>query len=373
MKKLIFTLFTIAFIGTQVIAQHVQVDVKDDMNFAIDIDIARDFDLDLDLDLDLDFDFDFDYDFMHDFDFDFDFDMDLDIPTNFDYNFNSGFDWNLDVWDRGDGPSIKEDINIRIDKNELNDATEFIIKNINGDVKVTGYDGDEIIITGIKEVWKKRGDISDREASEVYINTELYEGALYAYIDAPYAYVEFKRGRMNYHMNWDDDNDRDRINFHFDLEIKVPNNLELRASTINGGEVYVEKMNNGVRANNVNGSVTVKDVIGYTTANTVNGNVEVWFLESPTSDLDFKTVNGSIEIYSPKDLSAIVTFESLHGELYTDFEQVKRLPNRLNKERDGNGYRYKINQSSPIQIGDGDIEMGFKMVNGSAYIRQRKS
>lgn len=373
MKRLVFTLFTIALFCNQAVAQHVHVDVNDDMNFAFDIDINRDFEMDLDLD----FDFDFDFDFEHDFNFDFDFDMDLDLPINLDYDFGSGFgthfNWDLDTRQKGDGPSIKEDINIRIGRNEFNDDTEFIIKNINGDVKVTGYDGDEIIITGTKEVWKRRGDISDREASEVYIETELYDGALYAYIEAPYAHAEFERGRMNYHMHWDDDNDRDRINFHFDLEIKVPNNLELRASTINGGEVYVEKMNNGVRANNVNGSVTVKDVIGYTTANTVNGNVEVWFLESPTSDLDFKTVNGSIEIYSPEDLSAIVTFESLHGELYTDFEQVKRLPNRLNKERDGNGYRYKINQSSPIQIGDGEIEMGFKMVNGSAYIRQRKS
>ena len=97
------------------------------------------------------------------------------------------------------------------------------------------------------------------------------------------------------------------------------------------------------------------------------------FLESPTQTTDFQTVNGTIEIYSPKDLSAVVTFESLHGELYTDFEQITRLPNRLNKEQDGDGYRYKINSTSPIQIGGGAIEMGFELVNGDVYIRTRKS
>ncbi|GAB5408461.1 MAG: hypothetical protein BalsKO_08260 [Balneolaceae bacterium] len=256
--------------------------------------------------------------------------------------------------------------------NQYTSDTEVVIKNINGDVFVTGYDGDEIIIEGSKELWKKRGNISEEEAEEYELKTRFYEGKLFIYVDSPNAHIEFRKGRLDYHWHLDED-DRKRINSHFDLNIKVPKNLALHASTVNNGEVSVEKMSNDVRANNVNGSVLVKDARGYTSANTVNGDIEVWYLESPTEDIDFKTVNGKIEIYSPKDLSAVVTFESLHGELYTDFEQVKRLPNRLNKEKDGDGYRYKINSTSPIQIGDGAIEMGFTMVNGDVYIRTRKS
>ena len=204
--------------------------------------------------------------------------------------------------------------------------------------------------------------------------TRLYEGKLYVYIDSPETHPEFFDGRLEYHWHnrndWDDD---DRIRAYFDLEIRIPKNMNVRASTVNGGEVHVSNVVNGVRANNVNGSVVLRDVAGETKVNTVNGSIEVWFTESPTTDSDFKTVNGTIEIYSPADLDAVVTFESLHGDLYTDFEQITRLPNRLDKQQDGDGYRYRINKTAPIQIGDGGPEMSFKMVNGSAYIHQRKS
>ncbi|RNC85747.1 MAG: hypothetical protein ED557_02945 [Balneola sp.] len=265
-----------------------------------------------------------------------------------------------------------ENFDLNIKSSDFSAAEEVVIKNINGEVLVTGYDGDEIVIEGRKELWKKRGDISQEEADEYYLETRMYEGKFYVYVEAPNAHVEFRRGKIDYHWHWDD-RDWDDINAHFDLVIKVPNNLDLKASTVNSGDVVVEEMTGRVRASNVNGNVVIKDALGAADANTVNGDIEVWFSESPTEDLDFHTVNGKIEVYSPEDLSAVITFESLHGELYTDFEDVKRLPNRLNKEKKGSGYRYKISQSSPIQIGDGEIEMAFEMVNGDAYIRVRKS
>ncbi|MEQ9308755.1 MAG: hypothetical protein RLN90_04820 [Balneolaceae bacterium] len=270
------------------------------------------------------------------------------------------------------GQDLKEDFNVTLSSNEFNSATEIVIKNINGNVKVTGYEGDDIVIQGSKELTKRREKLTDKEVSEYEIKTRLYEGKLYVYVDSPNAHVEFRKGKLDYHWHWDND-DRNQVNAHFDFEIRVPSKLALSASTVNNGNVSVEKMNEDVKASNVNGSVLVKDARGYITANTVNGDIEVWYSESPTEDTDFQTVNGKIEIYSPEDLSAVVTFESLHGELYTDFEQIKRLPNRLNKEKEGSGYRYKISSTSPIQIGDGAIEMGFKMVNGDVYIRTRKS
>lgn len=358
MKHLIFSLFTALILFGQGTAQNIYIDAQTDHTFDYDININPDFEID----------FDFDFDISTDFDFNFDFPIYTSL-NSFSYP-NS--EWNLERDKSRDGPSIKEKINFSIGSDEYNSDTEVVIKNINGELKVSGYDGDEIKVTGTKELWKKRGDVSDEEANEFSLQTKKYEGKLYIYVDSPNAHVEFEKGRMNYHWHWDDDNKR-RVNFNFDLEIKVPKDLALKASTVNGGDLFIENMRNGVHANNVNGAVTVKDVKGYTTANTVNGDIKVWFLESPKEDTDFQTVNGTIEIFSPADLSAIVTFESLHGELYTDFEQVKRLPNRLNKEKDGDGYRYRINKTSPVQIGDGAIEIGFKMVNGDAYIRTRKS
>lgn len=268
---------------------------------------------------------------------------------------------------------VTEGIDIQIKKSALSGINAFTVKNINGDLKVTGYDGDEILVTGSKTIRKKRGDLDQKIIDEIYLSQEEHEGTIYLYVQAPGVKVEFKDGRMRHSMNWNRDrwDDYDEVHFEFNIEVKMPKDMMVRASTVNGGKLIVEDMMNGVDAGNVNGDVVLKEIAGKTNAHTVNGDIEVYFAKSPTQDSRFNTVNGSMEIYSPKDLGAVVTFESLHGDLYTDFEQVTRLKAQLNKEKDGRGNRYRIGKFTPIQIGDGGAKMEFETVNGSAYIRKR--
>jgi len=269
---------------------------------------------------------------------------------------------------------VTEGIDIQIRKSALTSIEGFNIKNINGDLKVSGYDGDEILVTGSKTIRKKKGELDQKIVDEIYLRQEEHEGKIYVFVQAPRVEVEFKNGRMNYSMNWNRNrwDDYDEVHFEFNIEVKMPKNMMIEASTINGGKLIVQDMMNGVDGGNVNGDVILKEIAGKTKAHTVNGDIEVYFAKSPTEDSRFNTVNGSMEIYSPKDLGAVVTFESLHGELYTDFEQVSRLKNQLNKEKDGKGYRYRISKTTPIQIGNGGAKMEFETVNGSAYIRKRK-
>ena len=268
---------------------------------------------------------------------------------------------------------VTEGIDIQIKKSALTSIDRFSIGNINGDLKVEGYDGDEILITGSKTISNKRGNLDQRVINEIYLRQEEHEGTIYVFVQAPGVEVEFKKGEMRHSINWNRTNrdDHKRVHFEFDLVVKMPKNLMLKASTINGGTLIVENMKNGVDAGNVNGNVYLKEVAGKTQAHTVNGDLEVYFSKSPTEDSKFHTVNGSMKIYSPKDLGAVVTFKSLHGDLYTDFEQVTRLTNQLNKEKSGKGFRYRISKNTPIQIGNGGANMSFETVNGSAYIRQR--
>ncbi len=267
---------------------------------------------------------------------------------------------------------VREDIEIEIQRSEYSSDSEVVIKNINGSLEVTGYEGDEIVVTGTKKLWKNRGNISNQEAEEYYLESVIRDGNVYIYVETPYSRVRWYNRRMEYSYNWNG-RDRDRIDFEFDIEVKIPNNLYVDASTVNGGTLWITSMENGVDASNVNGSVVVKDVVGVVDAHTVNGDIEVWFKESPLEDCEFETVNGTMEVFSPGDFGAIVTFKSLHGELYTDFDKITRLANQLNKEEYRDGYRYRISRTAPIQIGDGGPKLSFESVNGSAYIRQRES
>lgn len=269
---------------------------------------------------------------------------------------------------------VTEGIDIQIKESALASIKDFNIKNINGDLKVSGYDGDEILITGSKTIRKKRGKLDQKIINEIYLRQEEHEGTIYVFVQAPGVEVDFKDGKMNYSMNWNRNSrdEYDEVHYEFNIEVKMPQNMMVKSSTINGGKLIVENMLNGVDAGNVNGDVILKEVAGKTKAHTVNGDIEVYFVKSPKEDSEFHTVNGSMEIYSPEDLGAVVTFQSLHGDLYTDFEQVSRLKNQLNKEKSGKGFRYRISKTTPIQIGNGGPSMSFETVNGSAYIRKRK-
>lgn len=268
---------------------------------------------------------------------------------------------------------VTEGIDIQIKKSALTSIEEFNIKNINGDLKVSGYDGDEILVTGSKTIRKKRGELDQKIINEIYLRQEEHEGTIYVFVQAPGVEVEFKEGRMRYSVNHNRDrwDEYDEVHYEFNIEVKMPQDMMVKSSTINGGNLIVENMQNGVDAGNVNGDVFLREVAGKTNAHTVNGDIEVYFSKSPTEDSQFNTVNGSMEIYSPKDLGAVVTFKSLHGDLYTDFEQVSRLKNQLNKEKTGQGFRYRIDKTTPIQIGSGGPQMAFETINGSAYIRKR--
>lgn len=267
---------------------------------------------------------------------------------------------------------INNEIFETIASSEFESNYEVVVKNINGKLEIEGYEGDEIQITGERELWKEQGDISESEANDYQLKWLTEDGFIFIYVDAPGVEIDFYDGRIDYNMHW---NDRrtDRVSFNFDLKIKVPRSMDIDASTINGGDLIIENMNAEIEANNVNGSVKVIDATTHTEANTVNGDIEVWFAKSPSTNMDFHTVNGSIDIYSPKDFGAIVTFESLHGELYTDFDNVKRLPNQLNRAEGRRNNHYRISSNAPIQIGEGGPSMNFKLVNGSVYIRERES
>ncbi len=268
---------------------------------------------------------------------------------------------------------MNEEVEMRIPASEFNAETIFHMKNINGDLNAEGYDGNEIIITGIKIVTGKPAAKEDFDPDEIYLDRLSGDNNIFVFIRQPGVRVEIEDGELHYQSSrkkrdWDDK----KLNFEFNLQLKIPFYLMSEISTINGGEVVVNGMQNGVRAMNVNGSVIVSDVSGAVKANTVNGNIRVEYAEAPNKDAEFHTVNGVIEVYAPKNLSAVVTFRSMHGELYTDFNNIEYLPNRVNKSKDGKT-RYSIEQTAPIQIGEGGPEMHFQLLNGDAYIKQRKS
>jgi hypothetical protein len=270
---------------------------------------------------------------------------------------------------------VQEKVDIRIPASAFNAETFFHMKNINGDVNAEGYAGDEIIITGTKIITTKPRLRGDFDPDEIYLDRLDGDNSIFIFVRRPDMEVEIDGDELHYKSKKRKKNaygDDERLQFEFNLQLKIPNYLMSEISTINGGEVVAAGFENGIEANNVNGSVFLSDVTGRVYANTVNGNIRVEYTEAPSEDSEFQTVNGIIEVFAPKNLSAVVTFRSFNGELYTDFNDIEYMPKRVNKSTDGKN-RFSIEQTAPVQIGEGGPEMRFQLLNGNAYIKQRKS
>lgn len=249
---------------------------------------------------------------------------------------------------------------------------ELYIHNIHGNVTVEGHDGDNVQINYTKEIEADTDRDLERAKGEIEFIIEEESNRIHIYLDAPFIQVKKRNGEISYNINnWDDD-----YNFVFDITVKVPQNTNLDVSTINGGRVLVENTR-GKRldASNVNGRVELVNVTGVTDANTVNGDITASYSASPYENSSYQTINGTIEVLYPENLSADITFKSMHGDLYTDFENVQRLETRVesDKDRDRGKTTYRIDKFAPLRIGNGGPQFSFEVLNGSVYIKRNRT
>lgn len=246
------------------------------------------------------------------------------------------------------------------------------IHNINGNVTVEGTNGDDVQITYRKKVDAETQRHLKRAKEEVKFVIDEEEGRIFMYLDAPFIHVKKHNGEISYNINdWDDDYD-----FLFDITVQVPRNTNLDVSTINKGRVLVENIDaKWLDVSNINGSVELMNVAGITNANTINGDITASYNKSPAENSSYQTINGTIEVLYPDNLSADITFKSMHGDLYTDFENVQRLEARVESDTDSKRGKttYRIDKFAPLRIGDGGPKFSFEVLNGSVYIKQNRS
>ncbi len=74
-----------------------------------------------------------------------------------------------------------------------------------------------------------------------------------------------------------------------------------------------------------------------------------------------------------KNLSAEISYKSMHGNLYTDFPNVKLLSPEFVKttNKRKNSTVYKLESKPTIRIGKGDNKLKFKTINGDMYVRRK--
>lgn len=240
------------------------------------------------------------------------------------------------------------------------------IYNIDGFIKIEGYDGNSVILEMDKTIIADSEEKLNKGVKEFRLGYDQLSDTILVYIASPYD----SRPRRKWHFNDDEENRGYDCSVSF--TVKVPRAMNLHVSTVNNGEVIINNVSGSIHASNVNDKITIKNAAQKTTAHTVNGDVTVSYIRNPDEESSFQTINGDINISLKPGLSADMQFKSMNGEMFTDFQDIQKLPATVTKEKtDRNaGTVFKLNSATSIRFGKGGVPYRLETLNGNVYIRK---
>ena len=188
------------------------------------------------------------------------------------------------------------------------------IQNLYGDVQITAWDRDEVLIEATKHSPDARHlddarIVVDSTGGSVSIRTQ-YTGSD---AESPAA-VEFR--------------------------IMVPRNASLENVKLVNGGLSISGVTGMVKASSVNGNIKVEKLEGETDISTINGQVEADFNRvSRCHPITLSSVNGPIHVSLPSGASASVSAQNRSGGIDSDFGRPFRgsTGHRLDHNLNGGG------------------------------------
>ncbi|RKR84790.1 hypothetical protein BDD43_5043 [Mucilaginibacter gracilis] len=240
------------------------------------------------------------------------------------------------------------------------------IYNTFGSVTVEGYNGNNVLIEVDETISGNTNADVEQGKNEFKLKFEQNADTIMAYIIAPWYTKPSARG-------WHYDSDNVHYTVKLNFVVKVPNNVNLNASTVNNGSIDVKDVYGTLKTNNVNGPISIINAKGATAAYTVNGPITVNYVAVPNSESSYKTINGKLTITYPANLSADMQFKSMNGAFYTDFPEVEALPAVItkNQSKKDNATVYRLNKDVQVRVGKGGKLFKYETLNGNIYIKKQ--
>ena len=216
---------------------------------------------------------------------------------------------------------------------EIGQGGSISVRNVSGDVTVTGYEGSAVLVLGFKEgPDRDRVSVEDNSAgNNVDVRARYPENCD---CNASIRF-EVKVPRANYKF--------DSISsVSGDVEVTgVSGDLQARSTS---GNVTVRGVAGAVNARSTSGNVHVGEINGTVSGKSTSGNVEVEIMQlSGAGDMEFASTSGNVRVKMPGNLDADVRMSTTSGGLKTDFpltiEEPERGPGRRAAGRVGGGSR----------------------------------
>jgi DUF4097 and DUF4098 domain-containing protein YvlB len=216
---------------------------------------------------------------------------------------------------------------------EIGQGGSISVRNVSGDVTVTGYEGSAVLVLGFKE--GRDRDLVRVEDNSAGNNVDVR--ARYPENCDCNASIRFevKVPRANYKF--------DPISsVSGDVEVTgVSGDLQAKSTS---GNVTVRGVAGAVNARSTSGNVHVGEITGTVSGKSTSGNVEVEIMQlSGAGDMEFASTSGNVRVKLPANLDAEVRMSTTSGGLKTDFpltiEEPERGSGRRAAGRVGGGSR----------------------------------
>jgi DUF4097 and DUF4098 domain-containing protein YvlB len=216
------------------------------------------------------------------------------------------------------------------------------LENINGSVRVTGWDRNEVKVDAVKWAYTRE------RLDEAQIVVEPGADTIRIYTKYPERNQTFT------------DESRTKLNNPATVEytLFVPRNARIDAiEAINGG-VNLEGLTGDVQASSINGNVIARGLLGEAKLSTINGSLEAAFNQlDAAKPIALASVNGNLTITIPSDSSANLRASNVHGGIKNDFGIPVRKGEYVGYDLAG-------------QLGAGATRIKLANVNGLIMIRR---
>jgi hypothetical protein len=222
---------------------------------------------------------------------------------------------------------------------EVDPGARVSLENINGGIRIRGYDGATVNVTAHKKAGKQE-----------------YLDELKVVIDASDDYVRIETrhpDRKGSWFSWGSDSSGSVA-----YELEVPADTELDAIETVNGDVDIEAVAGAVKASTVNGTLNVSDLAADVSLETVNGSVKARFERLGSGQrVNAEAVNGAITLVLPEDASARIEAETVNGGIDCDDFGLKAEKGFVGRDLSG-------------EIGAGEARISLDTVNGSIRIEK---
>jgi hypothetical protein len=169
----------------------------------------------------------------------------------------------------------------------------FQLQNVNGSVRVGGWDRNEVEVRAVKSARRNPRDLERVQIEVAARPDSVAVDTRYPQDAGVEVYVEYR--------------------------IRVPHRVLLRRVATVNGAVYVSGVEASGELRSVNGNVEVFESSGRLSAATTNGNVRLELRElDPSGPLMAETVNGSVVLALSPDAGAELDVRSVNGDFHSE-------------------------------------------------------